>query len=82
VAAPAAGLLASRVGPEQLGAEFQPGEPLGDLWDPASLERLATLSAPCHGLLFNLRGHGPVKADQPCFVLADLDAEGTRWETA
>jgi predicted deacylase len=82
VAAPAAGLLAARVGPKQLGAAVQPGEPLGELWDPASLERIATLNAPCRGILFNLRGNGPVKADQPCYVLADLDAEGTRWESA
>jgi predicted deacylase len=82
VAAPAAGLLASRVSPEQLGVELEPGAPLGELLDPASLERIAALNAPCRGLLFNLRGSGPVKADQPCYVLADLDAEGTRWETA
>jgi predicted deacylase len=81
VAAPAAGLLAARVGCEQLGARLEPGEPLGDLYDPATLERLATLRAPAAGVLYSLRGNGPVAAGASCYTLADSADPGTVWET-
>jgi predicted deacylase len=81
VPAPAAGLLTARVASEHLGARFEAGEPLAEIWDPETLERSATLAAPCRGLLFSLRGSGPVAANTPCYSLADLDAPDTHWET-
>jgi predicted deacylase len=82
VTAPAAGLLAARVGCEHLGARLEPGEPLGELYDPATLERLATLRAPGAGVLYSLRGNGPVAAGASCYTLADLADPSTSWEPA
>jgi predicted deacylase len=82
VVAPAAGLLRPRVGTDHLGGRFEAGEPLGDLWDAESLDGIATLSSPCRGVLYSLRGSGPVAAETACFALADLDAPGTIWENA
>jgi predicted deacylase len=82
VVAPAGGLLVARVGTDHLGGRFEAGESLGDLYDPETLERLATLFSPCRGVLYSLRGAGPVAAGIVCYALADLDAPDTEWETA
>ena len=81
VCAPRAGLLAARVGTDHLGARFEAGEPLADLYDPETLERVGVLAAPCRGVLYSLRGNGPVAEGASCYTLADLDAPGTEWET-
>ena len=82
VPAPRAGLLAARVGTDHLGARLELGEPLADLHDPETLERVATLSAPCRGVLYSLRGSGPITAGASCYAFADLDAPDTAWEDA
>jgi hypothetical protein len=82
VPAPHSGLLAARVGADHLGARFEPGEPLADLYDPESLQRLATLTAPCRGILYSLRATTPVTAGASCYTFADLDAPDTIWEDA
>ncbi len=72
----------ARVGSDHLGARFEPGGPLADLYDPETLERIAVLAAPCRGVLYSLRGSGPVGQGASCYTLADLDAPGTEWESA
>jgi predicted deacylase len=79
--APRAGLLTARVGTDHLGARFEPGEPLAELYDPETLEPITTLAAPCRGVLYSLRGSGPIAEGASCYTLADLDAPGTGWES-
>lgn len=80
VQAPADGLLVSKVRTDHLGARLEEGELLGELYDPQRLRRIARLTCPGRGLLFHLRGNGPVQAGTSCFTLAALDDPETRWE--
>lgn len=71
-----AGYLVSAIDPVDLfgddhyGVEVRAGQPLGEVFDPYTLEDRETLVAPTDGILYMARRSGPVEAGSHAFAVA------------
>lgn len=74
-----AGVLRSRFGGGELGAEVSAGTVLGTVTSPYTFETLEELVAPSDGLLFYTARDYPVRPGDWAFGLADIRSGAVRW---